>query len=757
MNSIVSEVPDTKKIASRASEEGERLLQEFNKYLAQTNAEHAFVSYAVYLVGQWSRKWDEVGWHDPGPDLIEIAAFLLFPHFGNTQIRDPGAIQALVDMFEPMRQNRTLQTMFDTRAEEREELADIAVQMRLHREGVRGSAYPDQTRTEIESIQGPFEDWFQVRIGIGVLRALELLDATHQQVMRNEDETRKAVLNAIGPKPVSSERLEGRDTTKVENPELTEWKNRFAYAFSLALSDSLPVSCDQLGWMQRPPTVKEWAALIRLIGLTPEICSKLTEPSAVKSRPVFVLPGERLLFFDWSCVFDELFTAVDRAARSDQVFYNRRYLPNQTRWMEGKVVEMLERVFPKEFVFGGLTYPDPNNPGGETELDAAVSWGSFLILVESKGCQFREDVAHFDFGRLRTDLEKNIADAFDQAQRASRYIASVPTAVFREKRNKRELRVVGKSLHRVFKVSVTLHHLADLTTQLANLKVLNLFMTGDYPFSVSLADFDIITRFCEGPDVLLHYIQRRLELQRSGKNIRGDELDIFGLYLDTRLHPSQFWERKPDDGKDFSMLMLTGGSERFDKWKNAHRDGGRGEAPTIRLKIPEEIRALLHELRKRTDKGARWIAFSMLNLSENGIQRLDYFLKQFREQPRDAGQMTSALFVDDGLIVVVTAARMVRAEHLRQTLAARVSVEKYRRKASTAVGFAIELNDPFRVFDTALWLEGDWEADSGMEKAMKAMGAIKIAVGQGQTYPQPNDLCVCGSGKEFRKCCLPYC
>ena len=136
----VNEILDTKKIASRASEEGERLLGEFKKQLTRTNAEHTFVSYAVYLVGQWSQKWQKDGWCDPDPALIELAAFLLFPHFGNTQLRDPDAIQALIDLFEPIRRNRTMETMFDTRAEADSALGDIAVHMRLHREGVRGSA-----------------------------------------------------------------------------------------------------------------------------------------------------------------------------------------------------------------------------------------------------------------------------------------------------------------------------------------------------------------------------------------------------------------------------------------------------------------------------------------------------------------------------------------------------------------------------------------------------------------------------------------
>src|SRR6185295_4921574 len=55
---------------------------------------------------------------------------------------------------------------------------------------------------------------------------------------------------------------------------------------------------------------------------------------------------------------------------------------------------------------------------------------------------------------------------------------------------------------------------------------------------VSLADFDVIARFCEAPDVLIHYIHRRTEMQQSEKNIFADELDLFGTYLDARLEPA---------------------------------------------------------------------------------------------------------------------------------------------------------------------------------------------------------------------------
>jgi hypothetical protein len=615
--------------------------------------------------------------------------------------------------------------------------------LRLYREGVRGSAYPDQTKAEIEGIQGLFEKWFEHMIGIGPQRAVALIDAIHEQMVRNRDEARAAVTPALH---LALERVRNSST------DLSKEDRLLISAFTMSLPDAVPVAHEQLNWMPEAPALEEWRALITLVGLTQEECSKLGQPSDVKTRPLFVLANERVLFFDFSCMYDELFGAFDRVARSDQQFYDRRYRKNQTEWMEHEIGALLRRVFPSDNVFTTLLYPDPDNPGGEAELDAAVKWGPFLVLVEAKGCQFRFDVVHSDMGRLRADMEKNVADAFDQAQRASRYIASVPTAVFREKHSGKELHVVGKEIRRVFKVSVTLHHLADLTAQLANLRVLNLFKSGDYPFSVSLGDLEIITRFCESPDIFLHYIQRRLELQRSGMNIQGGELDIFGIYLDSRLEPAQFWERKSEDRKELAMMMLMGGSERFDRWKNAQL--GIGKAPEITLKLPNAVKTLLSELRRRQDEGARWIAFSVLSLSHEGIARLDRLLTKIRLQDLNGGQIGSAVFVDGDVIAVLTAGYGHELNDLRETLFARVSLEKYRRHSEKALGFTFLINDPSQVFDFALWVEGPWEHNPEMERVVRDSRTLKAW--PGQRLPGRNDPCLCGSGKKFKKCCLVF-
>lgn len=69
------------------------------------------------------------------------------------------------------------------------------------------------------------------------------------------------------------------------------------------------------------------------------------------------------------------------------------------------MAEYLSRVFGGDAVYQNLTYPDPDHieHGRETELDAAVRWGPFLLLVEAKARQFRLKGQVGDIKALRED------------------------------------------------------------------------------------------------------------------------------------------------------------------------------------------------------------------------------------------------------------------------------------------------------------------------------------------------------------------
>jgi len=472
-------------------------------------------------------------------------------------------------------------------------------------------------------------------------------------------------------------------------------------------------------------------------------------PSDISNRPIFFLDGDSIAIVDLSCVYDALFDAFDRLTRSDLNFRDKKYVQHLSNWMEHEATNILKRVFPANHVYQQLTYPDPDKEKGETELDGAVQWGPFLLLIEVKGRQFRPQSRLGDIARLRDDLRKNIEEAHVQANRAKRYIQGNDTVVFREKASGRELTVSKSNLRRIYPISVTLHFFAGLTTQLSRLKSLGLFGESDYPWSVSLADLDTITEFVKTPDILLHYIKRRIELQGSESRIVSDELDLFGVYLDTRLPPSLLWERKTDDGQSFDFMNIGGGSERFDDWYQYQR--GFGEKPIIRLDLPDNVIELLDEFRRRDEDHARWIAFALLDLSPEAIFAVSNALSKYRGEVGPPGKLLrwSWRFGDISLSLVF--ARGFHVDELRRHTFARTNLERYRHKADRGIAIGIEVEDKLRPFECCCMIEEQWEYDEELESILRR-DASKLLTNR--KLPGRNEPCLRESGIKFKKCCL---
>jgi hypothetical protein len=267
---------------------------------------------------------------------------------------------------------------------------------------------------------------------------------------------------------------------------------------------------------------------------------------------------------------------------------------------------------------------------------------------------------------------------------------------------------------------------------------------------VSLGDLDIITSFAETPDVFLHYIQRRFDLQRSEKNIMGDELDLFGTYLDSRLHPSQFWDSTTEDGRAPSLFMISGGSERFDEWHEAEI-GRREKHPDIKLDFPPRLTELLYELRIRKDDPSRWIAFALLDLSPWAVSQLEKDLVEVRRNAKPGTRLPRATLKDGDVAISIIACNGLSAEELQRQAVFRVNLEKYRLRTSASLLIAIDVLNRRQSFEFALWAEGPWRQEEIYEKFLAGDRPVAII---SDSLPGRNDLCPCGSGRKFKKCCI---
>lgn len=314
-------------------------------------------------------------------------------------------------------------------------------------------------------------------------------------------------------------------------------------------------------------------------------------------------------------------------------------------------------------------------------------------------------------------------EAFEQSLKAIRYIESQEIATFIEKKSKKTLEIRKGNFLKIFPINVTFHRFCHLTTQLGRLQPLGLFQANSYPWSVSIADLDVITRFTDAVDIFLHYIHRRLELQHTDMHISSDELDLFACYLDSRLEMC-ISEPKDDNGRPLNMLILTGYTQKFDKWYAAELTAS--QTPVIEMNLPPKFKEILSELRHRDDISARWIAFTLLSLSQEAINCIEKHFEIIKEKTRANQRFLTLRFKDRDTAVILISSKGNTTEEMEKQGRASLVIEKYRLQALNAIAIGIDVSNDLRPFEYAFWFEQPWTFDQQLEEMMKAIDSTEL-------------------------------
>jgi hypothetical protein len=767
---------------SDSPQQVEQLIQTLSELAQTVNAEQLFIAAALE---QSLRPAAQAVESEFGPvtAVTEVLAFHLYPHFADTE--------AVIVPLLPFQVGKAwvLANELFNRTQLRDYVAQPLVgqpnrpdsyetdgfwpgqaveQARLYGMAVRSSAYPEQTARYIEEIQGRFETTFASRIGISPGRAVQLIRAISKRMQERFDivaekagEAGRALMDEW--RQARTSLMRSQSSPRLQFLRQFEDKKHAAIWGMLcdfaSRCESVAVGFEDVcGEFEPTLSAQEWNALVEALGMTPEKRASMTSPEEVRLFPLYVMSQGRVLLRDMGHTFDRVWELFDTSARQDAKFVER-YQKHRNEWLEGHAVEYLQRLFPTSAILREALYPDPDNPGGQTELDTLVAWGPFLLLVECKAKQFRldsqlrrnADGTVGNASRLRSDLKANIEDAFQQAQRALNYIEESESPVFMEKSTGRTIHVEKTSWTRIYPVTLSLLSLADIANYRPSLRELGLFKEGVFPLALAASELDIITQFCEGPEVFLHYVERRKVLHELPYDVHSDELDMFGAYLQGRLRQEAF-TREEQPG----LVMMSGWTDDFDRWMSYQR-GDLQEAPTIQLNVPREIRLILSELRQRKDEFARWMAFALLDLSDGILEQIALAFRGLHQSP-PTDDYRCIQFIEaetKTIVVLISTLRKTRSE-LYEHLQMRAVVEQYQGRATRCLGFGIYLPDQSQAFDCAFWREEEWSYNEERELEIAAMPKRHLRGIQSKNFriPGRNEPCFCGSGKKFKKCCL---
>lgn len=747
-----SPMPSPEEIARKAAQSLAEAEAKVRAAMAAVDAAAVFSSYSLYRMA--SMLSDRPSKHTrPAPAAVELAAWLLYPEFGRSTSRDGQQIQTAITALEEYEMAFTFAEMFPQLAKAESD-DELAAHLRIHSGIVRGSAYPIQVVRRIEGVMRPLESLFTARAGIGPCRAYEIIRALATLV----EEKVKGMSDAFREISARGKALaaKGNALTESDRVQLATYREELRRILSTMEGEWAPTRTQitaRLGGLSEG----EWLAFTNAVGLTPTNRTTLSKVVDVQDRPIFFLDADRAFCLHGVSCFDAVFGFFDNLARNDASLRDR-YGQCISEWMELEIERQLQRLFPAASVIRNACFPDPDNPGGETEADLVVVWGPFLIVVEAKGKRVAPEALRGSRSKLKQMLSKNIQDAFIQSRRVVRVLERDGKIRFKEQTTGRVVNVEQDRLRRVMPISVTLQNLSGIPTQLAVTQRLGLFKGNAYPWSVSIDDFDVITRFSGSPDVFLHYIERRTAHQSTPVGLHGDELDIFGQYLDNRLHPSLYEGRKEIANPTAGPISLSfnGGDENFEPFYMAEWNGEPAPSTTVGLKVPPSIQSVLVELRNRTDDGARWIAFALLSLSHAAIGRLASAMEDVRARPTQGERIIRATVQEGDIVLNVLAHGGLTKDAFFKNVTLRSRMEHYRHRPRATVTFGIDQRDTVKPFEVAQWVEGPWEHEPVIEKLLveDREQPRTVQLPRGAPKPGRNDPCPCGSKKKFKRCCI---
>jgi hypothetical protein len=353
---------------------------------------------------------------------------------------------------------------------------------------------------------------------------------------------------------------------------------------------------------------------------------------------------------------------------------------------------------------------NPDYPDGNEFSDVAVLHDGKILIFQCKAKGLTRDARiGADFSRLRADMQAAIRSAFDQAVRARKYIRSTDTPTL--KVGPVQLQIDGSAITDIYLVNVTLMPFLIFATRFENIEeALGLFPEKEYPFSTSLGDLDIITQALSSPAMFLHYIERRLALEKTTFGVAADEMDLLGFYISQGMYFST------EEFSSITDLYLNGFSDEIDEFVYRKHDAQEDVKPPA-PPVPEGFPELIAEVEGVSTLHRTDAALALLDMSGPSRTKLLEMIETTKDATRRdrSGHSFSMGSPEHSRgFSFITAVGDKTDEAVFEQAMPLAMLKKYSEKCNEWFGFGWH-KDSKRIVDIAVSLRFPWKEDEQMK------------------------------------------
>jgi hypothetical protein len=413
-------------------------------------------------------------------------------------------------------------------------------------------------------------------------------------------------------------------------------------------------------------------------------------------------------------------------------------LRRRDEYQESLATKLLAAVVNPDVEYRNLYYPDPDNIGGMTEVDAVLTLDDVLFIVEIKAGGLSAAAKRGAPESLSDELIETIGKGQQQSIRAEKYIRSANEVPFFNQTGKNEAcRFRRHDFRRIFRVVVTREDLGWVGARIAALSKLDPKMSGSYPWHVSLDDLRVVGELFKDSELRFsHYLEQRLKASLDESLAQHDEIEHVALY-----NAMNHYHERPVNG----MGSITYDSSYMREIDSYFFDKSIGNDPELpRQKIPLRVLNLLEALKQSRMRGRVEAASIIFSMDDMTRRRLDDAIDRIDSGKAQGRQFSARLAVADsscGLSLTYAdhdfgSEVKLSAAQMALSCCARWIVVQF---SSQSVISRIERIQPGRFSDVEL---------AASKARLEQLTKETITTER----PGRNDKCPCGSGLKFKKC-----
>lgn len=617
---------------------------------------------------------------------------------------------------------------------------------------VRGNRYQFQQLNDLETLILPHNDIMEELYGISARDFIEGLKKLEYSLSSAKLDGFKDLMNVYEEFQSKAENKTQEELESLfdEMREYTDSNSIMAKCFGYDLYNVKKVT----NWSDKLVKSFSWE-----IGENADFFEKSEYPGwpvqdlPVQKRPFISIDGVSYCF-DYYNLFDNVYRMLQKNIR----FYNDKYA---TKWSniqqeasETLVAEKFKKLMPNASVYVGNYYPEADSLKKMDENDIIVICDDVVIIAEVKAGSFTYTPAITDFEAHKNSFDSLIGKADYQCIRTFEYIEKCGSVKFYTKDKEKKFEFERGKIRRIYSLCVTVDNFNVFE---AKIEKTNFFNVANGTIAINIDDLDVYTHYFESELCFLHYLKHRKAATRLRTLMLTDELDHLGMYIDQNVYEDFVY-----DNRDCTSFVGVGFREDIDRYfAGKHNQALRVDKPE--QPIPEYINDILKYLESNNIPGRVKFAEFLLDLAYDTRAEFDEAVKNRMQRERVLGRVTPVWV--EGDFAYCAFVNIPNIQLLDKTFCKKYTyANMLDRKYDNCWFIWLELNNAGKIVN--IYVEEleykNHSLDGFSDRELREfVDFVKKKRRQnGITMPRPsrkkiypNDICPCGSGMKYKKCC----